>query len=54
MDTSMQQLVVGAFGDYRVIDHVCLFVCLFVCPSIIYETATARKVNICGLTIYVY
>ena len=31
-------IIIGAFGDYRVIGHVCLFVCLsvclFVCPLI--------------------
>ena len=43
-------LVIGAFGDYRVIGHVCLSVC----PSIFYETASGRKVKFCGLTIFVY
>ena len=47
-------LVIGDFRDYRLIGHVCLFVCLSVCPLIIYETAIARKMNFCGLTIYVY
>ena len=46
--------IIGAFGAYRVIGHVCLSLCPFVCSSIIYETATARKVNFCGSTIYVY
>ena len=26
--------IIGAFSDYRVIGHVCLFVCLFVCLSV--------------------
>ena len=49
-------IVIGAFGDYRVIGHVCLFVCLSVClfvclsvcPTIFYETIRDSRVKFCG------
>ena len=50
--TGANVLIIGAFGVYRVIGHVCLsvclFVCMFVCPSIFYETVRHRKVKSCG------
>ena len=33
-EVQVSTIIIGAFGVYRVIGHVCLFVCLFVCLSV--------------------